>query len=64
MRVPLTTDQGLQLYNSIIEGKKYEKHLVDFKENNLWSATTEIGRGYWRGFLNRNKHIISSKKKS
>jgi hypothetical protein len=27
-----------------------------------WSATPVLGHGYWRGFLKRNKHLISSKK--
>jgi hypothetical protein len=62
MRVPITTAQGLQLCNSIIKGTKYEKDALEFKENYLRSATTSLGRGYWRGFLKRNKHLISSKK--
>jgi hypothetical protein len=32
MRVPLTTNQGLQLCSSIIQGTKYEKYIEDFKE--------------------------------
>jgi hypothetical protein len=64
MRVPLTTAQGLQLCNSIIRGTKYDKLVAEFKENNLRSATKELGRGYWRGFLKRNKNLISAKKSS
>ncbi|MFN9979224.1 MAG: hypothetical protein ACK53Y_04890, partial [bacterium] len=26
------------------------------------SVTEELGRGYWRGLLKRNKHLIASKK--
>jgi len=62
MRVPLTTNQGLQLCNSIIQGTKYEKYVEDFKENNLRTVTKELGPGYWRGFMKRNKHLISSKR--
>jgi hypothetical protein len=62
MRVPLTTAQGLQLCNSIIRGTKYDKLITEFKENNLRSVTKKLGHGYWRGFLKRNKNLISAKK--
>jgi hypothetical protein len=62
MCVPITTAQGLQLCNSIIKRTKYKKVTLEFKENYLRSATTSLGRGYWRGFLKQNKHLISSTK--
>jgi len=62
MRVPITTAQGLQLCNSIIQGTKFKKNLSLFQSKNLRSTTTVLGPGYWRGFLRRNKHLITSKK--
>ena len=54
--------QGLQLCNSIISGTQFKDLVGEFKKKNCRSATSELGRGYWRGFLKRNKHLISSKK--
>ncbi len=61
MRIPLTTEQGLQLCNSIISGTKYEKLTSEFKDKYLRSSTKKLGHGYWRGFMKRNKHLISAK---
>jgi hypothetical protein len=46
MRVPISTAQSLQQYNSIIKGIKYKKDALEFKENYLQSATTNLGGGY------------------
>jgi hypothetical protein len=62
MRIPITVSQGLQLCNSIIKGTKYKEVVNQFKSKTCRSVTAELGRGYWRGFLKRNKHLISSKK--
>jgi len=62
MRIPLTTEQGLQLCNSIISGTKYEKLTSEFKDKYLRSSTKKLGHGYWRGFMKRNKHLISAKR--
>ncbi len=62
MRIPITVSQGLQLCNSIISGTKYKDVVDDFKKKYCRSATASLGRGYWGGFLKRNKHLISSKK--
>jgi hypothetical protein len=62
MRVPITTSQGVQLCNSIIKGTKYERYVADFKKKSLRNATKELGPGYWRGFLQRNKQLIRAKR--
>ena len=62
MRVPITTKQGLQLCNSIIKGTKFASKVTEFQSKNLRSVTEELGAGYWRGFLKRNKHLIAAKK--
>jgi hypothetical protein len=58
MRVPITTSQGVQLCNSIIKGTKYERYVDGFKKKSLRNVTQELGPGYWRGFLQRNKQFI------
>jgi len=62
MRVPITTSQGLQLCNSIIQGTKFQRVVAEFQKNNLRCSTNKLGPGYWRGFLSRNKHLIRAKK--
>ena len=62
MRAPITTAQGLQLCNSIIKGTKFQHTVSEFQKHNLRSVTNELGPGYWRGFLNRNKHLIKAKR--
>jgi hypothetical protein len=62
MQVPITAKQGLQLCSSIINGTKFEGCVADFQTKNLRSVTKKLGSGYWRGFLNRNKHLIRAKK--
>jgi hypothetical protein len=62
MRIPITVSQGLQLCNSIISGTRFKDQVAEFKKKNCRSVTEELGRGYWRGFLKRNKHLIASKK--
>jgi len=54
MCIPITVFQGLQLCNSIISETKFKKEVTKFKINNC--------RGYWKGFLKRKKHLISSRK--
>jgi hypothetical protein len=52
----------LQLCNSIIKGTKFQHTVSEFQKHNLRSVTNELGPGYWRGFLNRNKHLIKAKR--
>ena len=62
MCIPISTSQGLQLCNSIINGTRFKDEVNEFKKHNCRSATQELGRGYWRGFLKWNKHSVTSKK--
>jgi hypothetical protein len=62
MRVPITMKQGLQLYNSIIHDTKFAADVTEFQTTNLRLVTKQLGSGYWRGFLKRNRHLITAKK--
>jgi hypothetical protein len=60
MRTPVTTAQGLELANSLIEGKSTQKQLIDWKSKNCHAykmkGTVKLGKSYWRNFLRRNSH--------
>ena len=65
MRVPLNVSQGLRLVNSLIAGgaldslnKWREKYSHGYQTN----QRTELGLGYWRGFMKRYGHVIKAKK--
>ena len=62
MRISISTLQGLQLCNSIVNGTRFKNELQQFKKKHLRSAPEELGRGYWRGFLKRNAQFIKAKK--
>jgi hypothetical protein len=62
MCIPISTLQGLQLCNSIVNGTRFKNELQQFKKKHLRSAPEELGRGYWRGFLKRNEQFIKAKK--
>jgi hypothetical protein len=62
MRVPITASQGLQLCNSIIKGTKFGNQVVEYKKKMCRSVSSELGLGYWRGFMKRNGHLIAAKK--
>jgi len=66
MRTPVTTAQGLELANSLIEGKSTQKQLIDWKSKNCHAykmkGTVKLGKSYWRNFLRRNSHLIRQKK--
>jgi hypothetical protein len=52
MRVPISSSQGLALCNSIIEGTRFQKQVVQFKELNCRTSSPKLGPAYWRGFMN------------
>jgi hypothetical protein len=52
MRSPITTSQGLQLVNSLINGVE-EKKL---------SGKHELSERYWQSYMSRNNHLIRAKK--
>jgi hypothetical protein len=63
MHVPLTTNQGLQLHNSIIQGTIYEKYVEDFKENNLQTVTKDGALGCissWRIIFDSHQQVLNS----
>jgi hypothetical protein len=72
MRIPVTASQGLELANSLIAGTKVELQVKKWKEHNCHAYKQSImsqkdngkllGLGYWRQFLERNKHLIRTKK--
>jgi hypothetical protein len=69
MRVPISSRQGLALANSIISGTAQEKKVLEWKENhcvafrkNLDDKPMVLGKGYWAGFMKRNKHLVKAKK--
>jgi hypothetical protein len=62
MHVPITSSQGLQLCNSIIKDTKFQNVVVEYKKQMCQSVSLELGPGYWRGFMRRNRHLIAAKK--
>jgi hypothetical protein len=67
MRQPITTSQGLQLVNSLINGTSIKKHVIEWKKRNCQAFKSGKGKhklseGYWRSFISRNKHLIRAKK--
>jgi hypothetical protein len=68
MRTPITTSQGLQLANSLIEGKEIQKKLEKWKSKYCQAykknGKLQLGQMYWKNFMKRNKHLIRAKKNS
>jgi hypothetical protein len=67
MRQPITTSQGLQVANSLINGTSTKKTVIEWKSRNCHAFKTgkgkfELSEGYWRGFMTRNSHLIRAKK--
>jgi hypothetical protein len=66
MQAPITTAQGLELTNSLIEGKSSEKRLIEWKSKNCHAyklkGNVKLGKSYWNNFLRRNSHLIRQKR--
>jgi hypothetical protein len=67
MRQPITTAQGLQLANSLINGTSIKGKIIEWKKRNchafkVGKGKLELGEGYWRSFMRRNRHLIRAKK--
>jgi hypothetical protein len=68
MRSPITCREGLQLANSLVNGKSImeniqiwrRKHCISFRDEQ--QLTKELGKGYWRGFMKRNGLNVKAKK--
>jgi hypothetical protein len=67
MRQPITAAQGLQLANSLINQKSTQKAVTEWRKRHCKAfkdggGKIELGKGYWRSFLKRNRHLIRTKK--
>jgi hypothetical protein len=65
MRIPITTSQGLQLANSLINGTAIQKEVTDWKgekchaykcASKFSKGNKSLSVGYWTSFLQRNVH--------
>jgi hypothetical protein len=65
---PLSITMGLHLANSLIDGTPVKDNVIWFlRKYTQWcdgrdSDCPILGRGYWRGFMERNGHLIIGKK--
>lgn len=67
MRQSLSVGRCKSLVNSLIKGTEIQKKLIKRKkENSHTSGDVEkdgfVGNGYWNGFLDRNAHLLQTKK--
>ena len=72
MRQSITCCQGLELANSLVEAKSIMtkvndwrlKHFSTFKQIHKEGAgSIFLGPGYWRGFMQRNGHIVKANRR-
>ena len=63
---PVKPDNFLALANSLIKGKEIEKEVIKFKAKHcgydINSESANLGQAYFRGFMNRNQHLIDLKR--
>ena len=63
---PVQPPNFLALANSLIKGKGIEKEVIKFKAKHcgydINSENADLGIAYFRGFMNRNKHLIDLKR--
>ena len=63
IRQSITPTQGQRLVNSIIEGTPAQNNLVAWKKKIGFNGELgQVGAGFWRGFMRRNKDKIVSRK--
>jgi hypothetical protein len=62
MQAPITTAQGLELTNSLIEGKSSEKRFIEWKSQNCHAYKLKGNVKLGNNFLRRNSHLIRQKK--
>ena len=66
LRTPISVSTVLLLANSIISDTPTYASLLEWKQkHNIHFRNTRkgaLGAGYWRGFIKRNKHFVTSKK--
>ena len=62
IRQCLTPSRGIRLVNALIDGTQHQKEFTDWKAKHCSDVKGSVGRGYWRGFMKRNGHLICSKR--
>mmetsp|Transcript_25328 Transcript_25328/g.29833 ORF Transcript_25328/g.29833 Transcript_25328/m.29833 type:complete len:154 (+) Transcript_25328:717-1178(+) len=64
IRHSLAPSDGLRLINSMLHGSTSQEKLVNWKlkYSHCQDSLGEVGRGYWKGFMERNRHLIVSAK--
>jgi hypothetical protein len=66
MRTPISTSQGLELANLLIEGKSIQKEVLKLKTKNDHAyklhGSVKLVYSYWQNFLKRNSHLIRAQK--
>ena len=62
MRQPLSPSEAIAFINSTIDGTQIQSDLVAYKSTSSHGCSGTIGRGYWTGFMARNKHLLDSKR--
>ena len=57
---------GLSLANSLIKGTEIETQVLEFKRQHKMGPDDDegmlLGAGYWKGFWNRNHHLLERKR--
>ena len=62
IRQSITPSRGLLLVNSLIDKTPIQKSLVKWKRKYSNDTLGSVGKGYWDGFIRRNKHKLVSKR--
>ena len=57
----LTSSEGLELANSLIEGTSSQKQLQEFQKVRKQTPTGKLGQKYWTGFLKQHAIQLTTK---
>ena len=65
MRNPISVSDGLRLANSLISGTKIGVSINSWRQTHSSAYRSnknpKLGMGYWRGFMKRNKDLVTAK---
>lgn len=61
-RQPITPKEGLELANSMIDGKQYQVRLREWQAKRKRKVTGKLTKKFWSGFMKRHKDKIDSAK--